>query len=71
MPSKDEDGNWLGDEEKVAAFIARFWRGKVAATQREAARPDPEDLSPTQAEVAACLEGMPQHEEIIESTLAL
>eukprot|EP01043_Picozoa_sp_COSAG02_P015781 COSAG02_NODE_680_length_18551_cov_16.648060_14_plen_153_part_00 len=46
MPSKDTEGNWLGDEAKVASFIARFWATKVEATTREAGRPEPKDLSP-------------------------
>ena len=71
MPSKDEDGLLLEDEKATAAFIARFWAVKVAATEREALRPEPEDLSPTQEEVNAACSDMPQHEEIIASLTQL
>ena len=48
-----------------------FWATKVAATDREADRPDPEDLSPTRAEIEVCLADAPQYEEISESLLSL
>jgi hypothetical protein len=44
---------------------------KVVATDHEADRPDPEDLSPTRAEIEVCLADAPQYEEISESLLSL
>jgi hypothetical protein len=39
----------------------------VATTDREADRPEPEDLSPTQGEIQACLKDVPTYEEVVES----
>jgi hypothetical protein len=44
---------------------------KVAATEREALRLEPEDLSQTQEEVNAACSDMPQHEEVIASLTQL
>eukprot|EP01043_Picozoa_sp_COSAG02_P035311 COSAG02_NODE_2520_length_8610_cov_4.542474_7_plen_176_part_00 len=71
LPSKDEDGNWLGDEEATAAFLARYWAAKVAAAERESGRESPADLTPTQDEIEACVADLTQHEEVVESLLSL